>query len=115
MEKNVTKIIDHLITTADLICLDNSKDGGDFDEDNADTCRFCLSQQSEEGRDKTAGGILKEHKMTMADLRFLDKQGVLTDHNSHDAPGSVIDDRTLHVQLKLDAVQEHSTIDQRFW
>ena len=116
MEKNLTVIIDHLISTADLICLDNSKDGGDWDEANADTCRFCLSQEDNwRGRDKTAGGILKEHKMTMADLRFLDKQGVLTGHNTHDAPGSVIDDRTLHVQLKLDAVKEHSTIDQRHW
>ena len=116
MEKNLTVIIDHLINTADLICLDNSKDGGDWDEANADTCRFCLSQEDNwRGRDKTAGGILKEHKMTMADLRFLDKQGVLTDHNSHDAPGSFTDDRTLHVQLKLDAVKEHSTIEQRHW
>ena len=116
MEKNLTVIIDHLISTADLICLDNSKDGGDWDEANADTCRFCLSQEDNwRGRDKTAGGILKEHKMTTADLRFLDKQGVLVDEEQPDAPGSFIDDRTLHVQLKLDAVKEHSTIDQRHW
>jgi len=116
MEKNLTLIIDHLIMTADLICLDNSKDGGDWDEANADTCRFCLSQQDMwDSPDKTAGGILREHGLTIWDLRFLDKQGVLTDHNTHDAPGSFTDDRTLHVQLKLDAVKEHSTIDQRHW
>mgnify|MGYP001100904978 CR=1 FL=1 len=115
MEKNLTKIIDHLIMTADLICFDNSKDESVFDEANADTLRFCLGQQSFAGRDKTPGGILKEHNMTIADLRFLDKQGVLTDHNTHDAPGSFIDDRTLHVQLKLDSVEKFSTIDRRHW
>ena len=116
MEKNVTKIIDHLITTADLICLDNSKDGGDFDGANADVARFCLSQQDMwDSPDKTAGGILREHGLTIWDLRFLDKQGVLTDHNTHDAPGSVIDDRTLHVQLKLDAVEKLASVNLRKW
>ena len=116
MEKNVTKIIDHLINTADLICFDNSDGGFPKDESLADIVRFCLSQQDMwDSPDKKAGGILKEHGLNMWDLRFLDKQGVLTDHNSHDAPGSFTDDRTLHVQLKLDAVKEHSTIDQRHW
>ena len=116
MEKNETLIIDHLIMTADLICLDNSKDEGDFDEANADTCRFCLSQQDMwDSPDKTAGGILREHGLTIWDLRFLDKQGVLTDHNTHDAPGSVIDDRTLHVQLKLDAVEKLASVNLRKW
>ena len=115
MNKDITEIIDHLINTADLICFDNSKNGMDDDAANADTLRLCLGQQSDEGRDKTAGGILKEHGLTIWDLRFLDEQGVLVDEEQPDAPGSFIDDRTLHVQLKLDTVKEHSTIDQRHW
>jgi len=116
MNKDITEIIDHLIMTADLICLDNSKDGGDWDEANADTCRFCLSQQDMwDSPDKTAGGILREHGLTIWDLRFLDKQGVLVDEEQPDAPGSFIDDRTLHVQLKLDAVEKLASVNLRHW
>ena len=115
MEKNLTGIIDYLINTADLICLDNSKDGGDFDEANADVARFCLSQQSDEGRDKVASGILKEHKMTVADLKFLDKAGVLVSEETDDAPGSVIDDRTLHVSVWLADVKKVASLDQVHW
>jgi len=115
MNKDITEIVDHLISTADLICLDNSKDGGDFDEANADVARFCLSQQSDEGRDKVASGILKEHKMTVADLKFLDKAGVLINEENEDAPGSIIDDRTLHVSVWLADAKKFSTIDQRHW
>ena len=116
--KRTAKLLDHLINTSDLICFDNSKEGFPKDESQADIVRFCLSQQDMwDSPDKKAGGILKEHGLTMWDLKFLDKQGILMEHdwNIEDAPGSIIDDRTLHVQLKLDAVKEHSTIDQRHW
>jgi hypothetical protein len=115
MEKNLTKIIDHLITTSDLVCFDNSKNGMDDNELNADILRLCLSQQSDEGRDKTAGGILKEHGLTVWDLKFLDEQGVLVDEEQADAPGSFIDDRTLHVQLKLDSVEKLASINVFKW
>jgi hypothetical protein len=117
MEKNVTKIIDHLITTADLICWDTSKGGFPKDESQADVARFCLSQQDDADNDKTAGGILREHGLTVWDLRFLDKQGVLIEHDwdIEDAPGSIIDDRTLHVSVWKKDVLKFSTIDQRHW
>tara|TARA_Y100001951_G_C11271307_1_gene258968 strand:+ start:41 stop:391 length:351 start_codon:yes stop_codon:yes gene_type:complete len=115
MEKNITKIIDHLITTADLIFFDNSKDF--LDEANADICRFCLSQQDDNDNDKTAGGILKEHDLSVWDLKFLEKEGVLFEKTNweHDAPGSIIDDRTLHVSLKLDSVEKLASINVRKW
>ena len=71
MNKDITEIIDHLICTADLICLDNSKDGGDWDEANADTCRFCLSQQDMwDSPDKTAGGIFNK-SLTCLRMSFI--------------------------------------------
>ena len=116
MEKNETLIIDHLIMTADLICLDNSKDGGDFDEANADVARFCLSQGDERENDKKAGGILSEHGLSVWDLRFLEKQGVLLDHEGwEDAPGSIIDDRTLHVSVWLKDVEKLASVNLRHW
>ena len=117
MEKNETLIIDHLIQTADLICLDNSKDGGDWDEANADVVRFCLSQQDMwDSPDKKAGGILSEHGLSVWDLRFLEKQGVLLDHEGwEDAPGSIIDDRTLHVSVWLKDVEKLASVNLRKW
>jgi len=115
--KRTAKLLDHLINTADLICLDSSSGGMPSDESQADIVRFCLSQQSDEGRDKTARGILQEHGLKLSDLKFLDKEGLLMEHdwNIEDAPGSIIDDRTLHVSVWKKDVENFSTIDQRHW
>ena len=115
--KRTAKLLDHLINTADLICLDNSSGGTPNDESQADVCRFCLDQQSDEGPDKTARGILQEHGLKLSDLKFLDKEGLLMSHdwNIEDAPGSIIDDRTLHVSVWLKDVENFSTIDRRHW
>ena len=115
--KRTAKLLDHLINTADLICLDNSNGGTPNDESQADVCRFCLDQQSDEGPDKTARGILQEHGLKLSDLKFLDKEGLLMSHdwNIEDAPGSIIDDRTLHVSVWLKDVENFSTIDRRHW
>ena len=115
--KRTAKLLDHLINTADLICFDNSKGGFPKDESQADIVRFCLGQQSDKGRDKTARGILQEHGLKLSDLKFLDKEGILMEHdwNIEDAPGSIIDDRTLHVSVWKKDVENFSTIDRRHW
>ena len=115
--KRTAKLLDHLINTADLICFDNSKGGFPKDESQADIVRFCLGQQSDEGPDKTARGILQEHGLKLSDLKFLDKEGILMEHdwNIEDAPGSIIDDRTLHVSAWKKDVENFSTIDRRHW
>ena len=115
LDNNLTNIIDHLINIADLICLDNSKDGGDFDKENADVARFCLGQQDDERPDLGVRAILKEHGLAFRHLNFLNKHNVLTNHNSTDAVGCMIDDRCLHVQLRLDAVRKHTSISESRW
>ena len=115
MEKNVTKIIDHLITTADLICLDTSEGGFPKDISEANVIRFCLGQQDDEDNDKKAGGILREHGLNVWDLRFLDKQGVLVNEEQPDAPGSIIDDRTLHVSVWKKDVLKVASLDVVKW
>ncbi len=115
--KRTAKLLDHLINTADLICFDNSSGGFPNDESQADVVRFCLGQQSDKGPDKTARGILQEHGLKLSDLLFLDKEGLLMEHvwNIEDAPGSIIDDRTLHVSVWKKDVENFSTIDRRYW
>jgi len=115
--KRTAKLLDHLINTADLICFDNSSGGSPNDESQADVVRFCLGQQSDKGPDKTARGILQEHGLKLSDLLFLDKEGLLMEHvwNIEDAPGSIIDDRTLHVSVWKKDVENFSTIDRRYW
>jgi len=55
--------------------------------------------------------------LSVWDLKFLETKGVLFDKPNweHDAPGSIIDDRTLHVSLKLDSVEKLASINVRKW
>lgn len=114
LDNNLTNIIDHLINTADLICLDNSVWDAQFDKPK-DVARFCLGQQDDERPDLGVRAILKEHGLAFRHLNFLNKHNVLTNHNSTDAVGCMIDDRCLHVQLRLDAVREHTSIPESHW
>ncbi len=114
LDNNLTNIIDHLINTADLICLDNSVWDARGDKPK-DVARFCLGQQDDERPDLGVRAILKEHGLAFRHLNFLNKHNVLTNHNSTDAVGCMIDDRCLHVQLHLDAVRQHTSIPESHW
>ena len=53
----------------------------------------------------------------MWDFKFLDKLDVLMEHDwdIEDAPGSINDDRTLHVSVWKKDVFKFSTIDRCHW
>ena len=114
LDNNLSGIIDHLITTADLICLDNSVWDARGDKPK-DVARFCLGQMDDSRPDLGVRAILKEHGLAFRHLNFLNKHNALTNHNSTDAVGCMIDDRCLHVQLRLDAVVRHATISASQW